>query len=130
MNDANGLVHIPSSDSVDKIVARLLDLLRQKNVTVFALVDHSGEAHKAGLSMRPTQLVIFGNPQAGTPVMNAAPTSAIDLPLKILVRQDETGKAWVSYNSVEYLRQRHGVPPELAANLAAVKMFAENAAAS
>jgi len=89
-------------------------------VRVFALIDHSGEAEKVGMKMRPTKLMIFGNPKGGTPVMVAAPTVAIDLPLKALVSQDENGKVWVSYNSPEYLQQRHGVPEDLIKNIAVV----------
>jgi uncharacterized protein (DUF302 family) len=87
-------------------------------VQVFAVIDHSGEAGKVGMKMRPTKLVIFGNPKGGTPVMVAAPTVAIDLPLKALVWEDEAGKVWISYNSPEYLQQRHGVPEDLIKNIA------------
>jgi uncharacterized protein (DUF302 family) len=87
---------------------------------MFALIDHSGEAAKIGMKMRPTKLVIFGSPKGGTPVMVAAPTLAIDLPLKALVWEDESGKVWVSYNSPAYLQQRHGVPEELIKNIGVV----------
>jgi uncharacterized protein (DUF302 family) len=87
-------------------------------VKVFAVIDHSGEAEKVGMKMRPTKVVIFGSPKAGTPLMVAAPTLAIDLPLKALVWEDEDGKVWVSYNSPEYLQQRHGVPEDLIKNIA------------
>ena len=108
----NGVVQKPSSHSVDQTVERLKGILQTKGVTLFALVDHSGEAEKMGLKMRPTKLLIFGNPKAGTPVMLAAPTSAIDLPLKLLVREDADGKTWISYNDPKYLQDRHHVPPE------------------
>jgi len=81
---------------------------------VFALIDHSGEAAKVGMKMRPTKLLIFGNPKGGTPLMLAAPSIAIDLPLKILIWEDEQEKVWVSYNTPEYLAERHGLPPHLA----------------
>lgn len=90
-------------------------LLQAKGVTLFALVDHSGEAAKIGMTTRPTKLLIFGNPKAGTPLMLAAPSSAIDLPLKLLVWEDEQGKVWLSYNSPEYLERRHGLPHGLVA---------------
>jgi uncharacterized protein (DUF302 family) len=116
----NGLLQVASKYSVEETVTRLGTVLGERGVRVFALIDHSGEAEKVGLKMRPTKLVIFGNPKAGTPVMVVAPTIAIDLPLKALVSEDESGKVWVSYNSPEYLQQRHGVPEELVKNIAVV----------
>src|SRR5579863_8913060 len=104
--DKNGIVSIASNHSVDGTVEKLREILRAKGVALFAFVDHSGEAEKAGMKMRPTKLLIFGNPKAGTPLMLAAPSSAIDLPLKILVSQDSSGKVWISYNAPEYLQQR------------------------
>jgi uncharacterized protein (DUF302 family) len=91
------------------------------------LIDHSGEAGKVGLKMRPTKLVIFGNPRAGTPLMLASPSSAIDLPLKLLVWEDAQGKVWLSYNSPEYLVERHGLPQELTQNIAMVETLATKA---
>jgi uncharacterized protein (DUF302 family) len=114
-----GIVDLPSPYSVPETIARLQSILKQNGVTVFALVDHSGEAAKVGLEMRSTQLLIFGNPKAGTPVMVAAPSSAIDLPLKALAWQDAQGKVWLSYNDPEYFRERHGIPAELIKNIAA-----------
>ena len=114
----NGLLQVASKYSVEETVTRLESVLGERGVRVFALIDHSGEAEKVGLKMRPTKLVIFGNPKGGTPVMVAAPTIAIDLPLKALVWEDESGKVWVSYNSPEYLQQRHGVPEDLIKNIA------------
>ena len=95
---------------------------------MFALIDHSGEAEKAGMKMLPTKLLIFGNPKAGTPLMLAAPSIAIDLPLKILIWEDTHGQTWVSYNSPEYLQQRHGIPVELIKNIAVVETVAAKAA--
>ncbi|MHB8217616.1 MAG: DUF302 domain-containing protein [Candidatus Sulfotelmatobacter sp.] len=115
---ANGLVQVASRYSVDESVQRLEFLFGQKGLQVFAVIDHSGEAAKVGLKMRPTKVVIFGSPKGGTPLMVAAPTLAIDLPLKALVSEDENGEVVVSYNSPEYLQQRHGVPDELIKNIA------------
>jgi uncharacterized protein (DUF302 family) len=117
---ANGLLQIASRYPVDETVKRLEAVLAEKGVRLFALIDHSGEAEKIGMKMRPTKLLIFGNPKGGTPLMVAAPSLAIDLPLKALVAQDEGGKVWISYNSPEYLRQRHGVPEDLIKNIAGV----------
>ncbi len=114
----NGLVQMVSQHSVEETVKRLRDLLAQKDVKLFAEIDHSGEAEKAGLKMRPTKVLIFGNPKGGTPLMVAAPSLAIDLPLKVLVAEDENGKTQVTYNSPEYLQQRHGVPEALIKNIA------------
>jgi uncharacterized protein (DUF302 family) len=105
-----GIVDKPSNQSVDQTVEKLKSILQAKGVMLFALVDHSGEAEKVGMKMHPTKLLIFGSPKAGTPLMQAAPTIAIDLPLKILVWEDADGKTWVSYNSPAYLQQRHGLP--------------------
>ncbi len=124
----NGIVDIRSRHSVEETVARLRSLLESKSVALFALVDHSGEAEKVGMKMPPTKLLIFGSPKAGTPVMLAAPTTAIDLPLKILIWQNANGEVIVSYNSLDYLEQRHAIPRELMQNLAAVKLMAEEAA--
>ena len=123
----NGIVSKASKHSVEQTVEALQNILKSKGVAVFALIDHSGEAEKVGLKMRPTKLLIFGNPKAGTPLMLASPSSAIDLPLKLLVWQDAQGKAWVSYNSPEYLRERHGLPQELMQNIAVVEGLATKA---
>jgi uncharacterized protein (DUF302 family) len=126
--NAKGIIDVESHHSVDETVERLRGILAAKAVTLFALVDHSGEAAKAGMTMRPTKLLIFGSPKAGTPVMLAAPSMAIDLPLKILVWEDADGKVWASYNAPEYLRERHNVPAELMQNLAVVEALAAKAA--
>ena len=123
----NGIVNRPCNHSVDQIVEKLKALLQAKGVALFALVDHSGEAAKVGMTMRPTKLLIFGNPKAGTPLMLAAPSSAIDLPLKILVWEDSQGKVWISYNSPQYLQQRHRLPQELMPNIAVVETLAAKA---
>jgi uncharacterized protein (DUF302 family) len=119
-----GIADLPSNHSVDETVERLQDLLRERGLTLFALVDHSGEAEKVGLHMPPTKLLIFGSPKAGTPLMLAAPSMAIDLPLKILVWQDAENRAWVSYNTPQYLQHRHEFPAELIQNIAAVAALA------
>ena len=124
----NGIIEKPSNHSVDETVNRLKHLLHSQGVTLFALVDHSGEAEKVGMKMRPTKLLIFGNPKAGTPLMLAAPSIAIDLPLKVLVREDSDGQVWVSYNCPEYLKQRHGLPEDLLANIAVVQALVSKAA--
>lgn len=116
----NGLIHLPTQHSVDDIVQRLQTLLSEKSIHLFAVVDHSGEAAKAGLQMPPTKLLIFGNPKGGTPLMQATPTVAIDLPLKALVWQDGDGKVWLTYNDPAYLQHRYGFPEQLVANLSAV----------
>jgi len=118
---SSGIVSKPSSHSVDQTVEKLKNILQSKGVTLFALVDHSGEAEKVGMKMRPTKLLIFGSPKAGTPLMLAAPSIAIDLPLKILVWEDGQGKVWLSYNSPEYLKERHGLPQDLLQNIAIVE---------
>jgi uncharacterized protein (DUF302 family) len=123
----NGLIHLKSPYSVPETLKRLESVLQGKNLTVFARVDHSGEAEKAGLKMRPTQLIIFGSPQAGTPLMVASPTLAIDLPLKALAWEDVDGQVWLTYNSPEYLKQRHKVPNELVKNITGVGALLEKA---
>jgi uncharacterized protein (DUF302 family) len=124
----NGIASLRGNGTVDENVAKLEKLLAAKGVTVFALIDHSGEAQKVGLSMRPTKLLIFGSPKAGTPLMQAAPSVAIDLPLKILVWEDAQGATWLSYNTPEYLRERHNIPAELMQNVAVVEALAAKAA--
>ena len=116
-----GIITKPSVHSVDETVAKISGILRTKGIALFAVVDHSGEAAKVGMSMPPTKLLIFGNPKAGTPLMLAAPTIAIDLPLKILIWQDTQGKVWLSYNSPTYLQQRHSLPQELSPAIAVVE---------
>jgi uncharacterized protein (DUF302 family) len=124
----NGIVDIPSNHTVDQTVLKLKGILEAKGVTLFALVDHSGEAEKVGMKMPPTKLLIFGSPKAGTPVMLASPSIAIDLPLKILIWEDGNGKVWVSHNSPQYLQERHNVPQELLKNISVVEALAAKAA--
>jgi uncharacterized protein (DUF302 family) len=113
----NGLIHLSSPYSVAETLTRLETIVQSKGLTIAARVDHSGDAAKVGLTMLPTQLLIFANPKSGTPLMIASPTIAIDLPLKALAWQDRDGKVWLSYNSPDYLKQRHGLPEDLLPNL-------------
>ena len=124
----NGIASIPSQHSVEETVSRLKSLLQDKGIKLFAVIDHSGEAASAGLEMRDTKVLIFGNPKAGTPLMLAAPSTALDLPLKVLVAEDASGKVTLSWNDPAWLQQRHGFPPELIANVAAVAVLAGKAA--
>jgi len=127
-NANNGILSKRSNYSVDATLERLKSALQAKGVTIFAIVDHSGEAEKVGLKMPPTKLVIFGSPKAGTPLMLAAPSIAIDLPLKILIREDAEGKVWVSYNAPAYLQERYDLPQDLLPTLSIVETLAAKAA--
>jgi uncharacterized protein (DUF302 family) len=127
-DNGKGLIDIPSNHSVDETVTKLEGILQAKGITLFALVDHSGEAAKAGMKMRPTRLLIFGNPRAGTPVMLAAPSSTIDLPLKILVWEDDQGKVRITYNSPTYLQTRHNLPADLLQHIAVIEPLAKTVA--
>ena len=118
MSKENGLIQVPSRYSAEETLKRLETVFVDKGLKIFALIDHSGEAEKVGLKMRPTKVLIFGSPKAGTPSMVAAPSLAIDLPLKALIAEDEQGKVSVAYNDPEYLQRRHGLPQELIKNLA------------
>jgi uncharacterized protein (DUF302 family) len=124
---SSGIIDVLSRYTVPETLARLQSILKEKALTVFALIDHSGEAEKAGLTMRPTQLLIFGSPKGGTPLMVAAPRLSIDLPLKALAWQDEHGQVWLSYNSPEYLQERHGFPAELMKNIAGIAALVQKA---
>jgi uncharacterized protein (DUF302 family) len=128
LNDDNGIVSRRSGHSVERTVEHLQTVLQGKGITLFALIDHSGEAARVGMTMRPTKLLIVGNPKAGTPLMLAAPTSAIDLPLKILVWEDDHGDAWISVNSAHYLQTRHGLPEQLLPGIAALETLVTTAA--
>jgi len=123
-----GIVDKPSNHSVEQTVEKLKNILQSKGVTLFALIDHSGEAEKVGMKMPPTKLLIFGSPKAGTPLMLASPSIALDLPLKILVWEDAQGKTWVTYNSPAYLQERHNLPSDLLPNIAVIETLATKAA--
>ncbi|WP_035350479.1 DUF302 domain-containing protein [Edaphobacter aggregans] len=129
MPTANGIITHPSPYTVSETLDRLEAILRSKNVAVFARVDHSGEAEKAGLHMPPTQLLIFGNPKGGTPIMLANPLSAIELPLKALAWQDNEGKVWLSYNSPEYLQNRFNLSAETLTPIASISALLQQAIA-
>lgn len=116
----NGMVHLSSSFSVPETLKKLDSVLQSRGLVVFARIDHSGEAEKVGIKMHPTQLIIFGSPKGGTPLMVASPTLAIDLPLKALVWEDAGGKVWLSYNTAEYLKERHNIPDDLMKNIAVI----------
>ena len=124
---SSGITTIPGKHSVDQTVDKLKSILQAKNITLFALIDHSGEAAKAGITMPNTKLLIFGNPKAGTPAMLAAPSLAIDLPLKILIAEDSTGQTFISYNSIPFLVARHGISVDLLANLSVIEDLASAA---
>ena len=111
--NANGIIDLECKHSVAETVERLEVLLQSKGMKIFARIDQAAEANASGLAMRPMVLLVFGNPQAGTPLMIAHPSLAIDLPLKALVWEAADGKVWLSYNSPEFLQQRHGLsaPP-------------------
>jgi uncharacterized protein (DUF302 family) len=116
----NGIIHLSSPHSVSETLARLEAIVQAKGLTIQARIDHSGDAAKAGLKMRPAQLLIFGNPKSGTPLMVASPSVAIDLPLKALAWQDEDENVWLSYNSPSYLKERHAIPDNLLQNIAGI----------
>ena len=124
----NGLATVSSSHNVVETIERLESLLKEKGIAVFARIDHQAEAAKSGLTMRASRLLIFGNPKAGTPLMKAAPTTGIDLPLKALIWEDDKGKVWLSYNRPDYLQQRHGLSEELIKPIAGVGTLIEKAA--
>ena len=128
MPDDRGLIRIASPYSVPDTLKRLQTFLESKGLKIFAIIDHSGEAAKVGLEMHPTQVLLFGSPKAGTPLMLASPSIAIDLPLKILVWEDADGKVWISYNSPEYLQERHQIPSDLLQNIAVAETLASMAA--
>lgn len=123
----NGIVKISSQHSVADTVTKLQSILQAKGVKLFATIDHSGEAEKAGLTMPNTKLLIFGNPKSGTPLMLASPSVALDLPLKILVAEDTGGKVSISYNATAFLQQRHGLPADLVPNIQVIEVLAANA---
>lgn len=129
MPPANGLITHPSPYSVAETLDRLEAVLRAKSITIFARIDHSGEAAKVGLTMPPTQLLIFGNPRGGTPIMLTAPLSAIDLPLKALAWQDTAGKVWLSFNAPHFLQSRYGLSDEVLQPIAGLEALIQQAIA-
>lgn len=122
-----GVIDVRSKHSVEQTVEKLVALLKEKGIALFALIDHSGEAERVGEKMLPTKLLIFGNPKAGTPLMLATPSIAIDLPLKVLVWENDSGEVLLSYNSPAYLLARHGTPADLLQNIAGIEMLVAKA---
>jgi uncharacterized protein (DUF302 family) len=116
----NGLIHLSSPYAVPETLQRVQSAVQSHGLTIFCLVDHSGEAAKVGLQMPATELLIFGNPKGGTPLMLASPTVAIDFPLKALIWEDADGKVWLTFNSPDYLKQRHNLPENLMKNISGV----------
>lgn len=127
--EIRGLVRLPSRHSVVATIDRLEAGLKQRSILVFARIDFSGDAARAGLHMRPEQMLIFGNPKAGTPLMLQVPAAGLDLPLKALAWEDADAKVWVAYNDPQYIVRRYGIEAALAANLAAVVPLIEAVAA-
>ena len=123
-----GFEQIVSSHSVAETIERLESQLKEHNITIFARLDFAADAARVGLNMRAERMLIFGNPKAGTPLMQAVPASGLDLPLKVLVWEDAQGKVWISYNSPEYLKERHSLPQELLGNISVVETLVANAA--
>jgi uncharacterized protein (DUF302 family) len=122
----NGVVRVASGHPFADTFDQLKFAVVSRGLTVFASIDFSEDAERAGSKMLPTRLLIFGSPKAGTPLMVAAPTLAIDLPLKVLVSEDENGRVWVSYNSLRYLKDRHNIPDELLKNISGIISIVES----
>jgi uncharacterized protein (DUF302 family) len=125
----NGIVTVPTHRSVEQAADKLATLIEAKHIVLFARIDFAADAQRAGLVMQPSQLLVFGNPRAGTPLMQAVPTAALDLPLKVLVWQDGGGRVWLSYNSAGYLQARHGAPAELIKPIDGIGALVQAAAA-
>jgi uncharacterized protein (DUF302 family) len=128
--DVPGVIQLRSQHSVSATIDRLEALLKQRGILVFARIDFSGDAERAGLRMPAEQMLIFGNPKAGTPLMVAAPTAGLDLPLKMLAWEASDGNVWVAYNDPQYVVQRHRLASNFTANLAAVVPLIQQAAAA
>lgn len=128
MHSADGIITKSANCTVEEAVNKIKSRLVIRGITLFAVIDHSGEAEAVGMKMPPTKLLIFGNPRGGTPLMLASPSAAIDLPLKLLVWEDAQGNRWISYNSPQYLKERHGLPDELLKNIAVIEALAAEAA--
>jgi uncharacterized protein (DUF302 family) len=127
-DEAKGIKVLAASGGVDKTLDRLENLAKKRGMTVFARINFAKDAAAAGLKMLPTQLLILGSPVGGTPLMVAVPGCALDLPLKVLGWQDASDRCWVSFNTPEYLQQRHGFPPALIANIAGLEKLVQAAA--
>jgi len=129
MNSADGIISKTANCTVEEAVNKIKSLLVIRGITLFTVIDHSGEAEAIGMKMPDTKLLIFGNPKGGTPLMLASPSLAIDLPLKLLVAEDANGKCSISYNSPQYLQKRHAIPTDLIQNIAIIEALATEAAA-
>jgi uncharacterized protein (DUF302 family) len=129
MEISYGIDTVASPRNFADTIAHFESLLATRGLTLFAKIDFTADAKKSGLDMPPTQLLIFGNPKGGTPVMLAAPSAALDLPLKVLVSQDAAGRVWLSYNTPEYLAERHAIPADLVKNIAGIRPLVQAAAA-
>jgi uncharacterized protein (DUF302 family) len=127
MNPANGITTKPANCTVEEAVNKIKSLLVGRGITLFSIIDHSGEAEAIGMKMPDTKLLIFGNPKGGTPLMLATPSIAIDLPLKLLVSEEANGRCSISYNSPQYLQQRHHLPNDLIQNIAIIEALANEA---
>lgn len=127
--DIHGVIQLRSRHSVSATIDRLEALLKQRGILVFARIDFSGDAQRAGLRMPAEQMLIFGNPKAGTPLMLAVPAAGLDLPLKMLAWEASDGNVWVAYNDPQYVVQRYRLAGDLAANLAAVVPLIQQAVA-
>jgi uncharacterized protein (DUF302 family) len=125
---SSGVVDVRSHHSVPDTLDRLGSLLKERGLTVFARIDFSGDAQRAGLAMRPMQMLLFGNPKAGTPILVASPRTGLDLPLRALAWEDADGTVWVSSNAPEYLAARHGLSPELVTKVAGAGALITSAA--
>jgi uncharacterized protein (DUF302 family) len=126
----NGIVNVPTRRTVEQAADAFASLIEAKHIILFARIDFAADAQRAGLAMPPSQLLVFGNPRAGTPLMLAAPSVALDLPLKVLVWQDEAGQVWFSYNATSYLQARHGAPAELMKAIDGIGALVQAAAAT
>ena len=129
MNSSDGIITKTANCTVEEAVNKIKSLLVIRGITLFAVIDHSGEAEIAGMKMPNTKLLVFGNPKGGTPLMRASPSIAIDLPLKLLVAEDASGKCSISYNSPQFLKERHGISDDLIQNIAIIEALANEAAA-
>lgn len=130
LQPSSGVIDARSHHSVAETIARLESLAKANGLWVFARIDFSGDAQNAGLSMRAMQMLLFGNPKAGTPLLVASPRVGLDLPLKALAWEDEGGAVWLSFNEPEYLEKRHGLPHDLVANIAKARALIDKAADS
>jgi uncharacterized protein (DUF302 family) len=129
IDEKRGIIQLRSPHSFVDTFARLESAVESRGIRIFATIDFSGNAEGTGLDLNPTKMLVFGNPKSGTPIMQAAPTIALDLPLKVLVSEDAKGDVWLSYNSLEYLRSRHDVPEGLLANISGVESIVKSAIA-